>query len=184
MQEALKELRIELILANSPQAKGRVERANRTLQDRLKKEFQLRGIKTIDQANAYVKEFVVEYNKKFSKKPMSALDAHRSLEGYDLKRLLCRKEERSLNNTAIFQYNNTFYQLQGISEYRRLNRCKVEIRVSKDGKMRVFIKGLEVKVLRLCEIPGGAQELDRKEVLRWPSRAHKPSITHPWRRAI
>jgi DNA-binding Lrp family transcriptional regulator len=184
MQEVLKRLGIELILANSPQAKGRVERANRTLQDRLKKEFRLRGIKTIDQANEYASEFVKEYNKKFSKKPMNTFDAHRSLEGYDLERLLCRKEERSLNSTAIFQYNNIHYQVQGVSEYRRLNRCKVEIRVNKKGKMRVFLKDQEIQVLPLCEVMDKRnQTMDRKEVLHWPSRSHKPAATHPWKKA-
>jgi hypothetical protein len=66
MQITLEELEIQLILARSPQAKGRVERVNRTLQDRLTKEFRLRGIKTIEQANEYVAQYLEEHNKKFS----------------------------------------------------------------------------------------------------------------------
>ena len=181
---ALDKLGIELILASTPQAKGRVERVNRTLQDRLVKEFRLRGIHTIEQANAYAVEFVKKHNENFSKKPMSACDAHRSLEGYDLERILCRREERSLNSSAIFQFNKVHYQIQGIFEYRRLNKQKVEIRITRAGKMRVFLKDKEVPVLSLCEVLEQPIELNRKEVLKWAptaSRGHKPGPKHPWR---
>lgn len=181
MQKALEELHIESILANTAQAKGRVERANRTLQDRLKKEFRLRGITTIEQANEFGKEFVKKYNELFSKKPMSAYDAHRPLEGYDLERILCRKEERSLNSSAIFQFKGVHYQIQGISEHYRLNKKKVEIRITRTGKMRVFLKGKEVRVLALNEIMETSKEMSRKEVLRWEPRKYKPKPDHPWR---
>ncbi len=183
MQKALSKLGIESILANSPQAKGRVERANRTLQDRLKKEFRLRGITTIEQANEYSKEYLREHNARFSKKPMSGFDAHRSLEGYDLERILCRKEERSLNSSATFQFNWVAYQLQGVSEYRRLNRQKVEVRVTKGGKMRVFLGDEEVEVLPLNEVIEQPKELTRKELLRWVPRNYKPGPHHPWRQS-
>jgi Helix-turn-helix domain len=181
MQKALEELKIESILANSPQAKGRVERANRTLQDRLKKEFRLRGIKTVEQANKYVKEFLKEYNRSFSKKPMSDYNAHRSLEGYDLERILCRKEERTLDCSGVFQFNSMHYQVQEISVVHRLNKKKIEVRVVRSGKMRVFFEGKEVKVLPLNEIAGGPKILTRKEVLSWEPRVHKPKSDHPWR---
>ena len=64
---ALRELDIQLICANSSQAKGRVERANKTLQDRLVKELRLRNISTIKEANIYLKEFIKVHNDKFSK---------------------------------------------------------------------------------------------------------------------
>jgi transposase InsO family protein len=180
MQIALEELEIQLILARSPQAKGRVERVNRTLQDRLTKEFRLRGIKTIEQANEYVREYLEEHNQKFSKKPMSECDAHRSLEGYDLERILCRKEERSLNSSGIFQFNKVFYQIQGVSEYRRLNKKKVEIRMIGAG-MRVFLANKELKVLRLDEIIGQPLELNRKEVMNWHPKEYKVKAGHPWK---
>lgn len=182
MQKVLGELEIESILANTPQAKGRVERANRTLQDRLKKEFRLRGITTIEQANEYAKEFVKKYNELFSKKPMSAYDAHRPLEGYDLERILCRKEERSLKSSAIFQFKGVHYQIQGISEYHRLNKKKIEIRITRQGRMRVFLKGKEVKVLPLSEVMEKAKEMSRKEVIRWePRKQYRPGPNHPWK---
>src|SRR3954471_6064706 len=63
---AMKELQIELICAHSPQAKGRVERANQTLQDRLVKELRLRSIRSMAEANAYLPEFVADFNSRFS----------------------------------------------------------------------------------------------------------------------
>ena len=102
------------------------------LQDRLVKEFRLRGIKTIDQANDFAKEYVNEHNKAFSKKPISACNAHRSLEGYDLSQILCRKETRSLNSSAIFQFNNRIYQMQ-VSEIGQLNKRRIDVIAVKGG---------------------------------------------------
>jgi hypothetical protein len=181
MQRALDELGIELILASSPQAKGRVERANRVLQDRLVKEFHLRGIKTIEQANVFAKEYVEEHNKAFSKRPINNCDAHRPLEGYDLPKILCRKETRSLNASGIFQFNNRCYQLQDFFELGRINKRKVEVVASKNGEIRVFIGGKEFKVLSLEEVINPPIELSRKEVLTWKSRRKKVKPGHPWR---
>ena len=74
---ALTELNIDIVCANSPQAKGRVERAHLTLQDRLVKELRLREISSQEAANAYAPEFIEDYNKRFAKEPLSAHDAHR-----------------------------------------------------------------------------------------------------------
>jgi len=182
LQRALQELDIELILANSPQAKGRVERANKTLQDRLVKEFELRGIKTIEAANTYAKEFVEEYNRKFSKKPMNSFDAHRSLEGYDLLKVLSRCEERTLLSDCTFQFNKKFYMVQDISEVRRAKGRKIEVRTSFDGKMRVFLGAQELKVQLYNEIET-LPTMSRKEVLAWqPKERRAPSRFHPWKR--
>ncbi len=181
-QRALQELDIELILANSPQAKGRVERANRTLQDRLVKELELRGIKTIEEANVYAKEFIEEYNKRFSKKPMNSFDAHRSLEGIDLRKVLSRCEERTLLSDCTFQCNNTFYKVQGISEVRRAKGRKITVCWSFDGAMRVFLGEQELQAQLLSEIKV-VPTMTRKEVLIWePKKHHIPSCSHPWKR--
>lgn len=182
VQRALNELQVQLILAHSAQAKGRVERANRTLQDRLIKELFLRDIRTIEEANAFAPEFVAEYNKKFSKKPMNDVDVHRPLEGYDLARVLCTYESRSLSSSGTFQFNNCHYQLQGVSEYRRLAKKRVEVRVTLDGEMRVFLDDKEVQCSRLDEIEVPIEQLTRKETLVWKPRSHLVSKNHPWKR--
>jgi hypothetical protein len=139
-QRALKDLKVELIYAHSPQAKGRVERKNRVLQDRLVKEMLAKGITTIEAANEFAKEYVEEHNRKFSKKPMSTVDAHRSSEGCDLERILAIHETRTVLADSTFQYNNCFFVIQNISQPRRLRGMKVEIVEYPDKKMRVFLK--------------------------------------------
>ncbi len=73
-------LDVELICASSPQAKGRVERANETLQDRLVKEMRLLGISNYEQANQYLPAFILDYNRRFAVMPASSLDFHRPLD--------------------------------------------------------------------------------------------------------
>lgn len=181
LERALKELDIRLIFANSPQAKGRVERANRTLQDRLKKELMIRGIKTIPEANDFAKEFMDSYNTKFSKKPMNSFNAHRSLEGYNLERILRPYETRTLLSDLSFQYNNQFFKLQEISGYRRARGRKIEVRKTKEGKIRAFIGDREIECVPVGNDPPA--ELSRREVVTeilLPKSA--PSRKHPWKK--
>ena len=141
-----------------------------------------RGIKTIEAANTYAKEFVEEYNRKFSKKPMNSFDAHRSLEGYDLLKVLSRCEERTLLSDCTFQFNKKFYMVQDISEVRRAKGRKIEVRTSFDGKMRVFLGAQELKVQLYNEIET-LPTMSRKEVLAWqPKERRAPSRFHPWKR--
>ena len=93
----LSELNIDIICANSPQAKGRVERAFGTLQDRLVKELRLAGISTIEAANAWVPAFMADYNARFGHDPENAKDLHRKLtEADDLSEVLAWREERTV----------------------------------------------------------------------------------------
>lgn len=173
MQKSLKALDIQLILANSPQAKGRVERANRTLQDRLIKEFRLRGITNLEEANQYVPEFLERYNEKFSKKPMNAVNAHRPLDGYDLDRLLCRFEIRTLLSGSVFQYKNMFYKVQAPESMKTMKGRKVEVREVGAGKIRAYIDDKEVKVSKAENIVSPPEEMTRKEVMVWKDDKRK-----------
>lgn len=177
--KSLMDLDIELILANSPQAKGRVERVNRTLQDRLVKELQLRGIKTMEEANEFLPEFIEDFNKKFSKVPMSTIDAHRSLEGYDISTCLTKREIRTLTTSCIFQYQNTFFEVKGLAKTRNHKGRKVDLRVSFDGSFRVFLEGIEREVVESVQLAEPVQPkiLSRKGLRHW-----KPGKNHPWRR--
>ena len=127
--------------------------------------------------------FGEELNEKFSKKPKSTVDAHRSSNGYDLERILAIHETRTVLTDHTFQYNNCFFVIQNISEPRRLRGMKVEIVVYPNGAMRVFLQNreVEVKLLQECEVP---IECTRKEVVwRANRRGHRsPPSTHPWKR--
>ncbi|MFA7420481.1 MAG: hypothetical protein WCZ90_12420 [Melioribacteraceae bacterium] len=94
----MKELNIETIYANSPQAKGRVERTNRTLQDRLVKALRREDISNIADANKYVHEqFISQYDSRFAVN-LEVPDAHRVADGYDLKNIFCYKTSRQVRN--------------------------------------------------------------------------------------
>jgi len=181
-KRALDELSIELICARSPQAKGRVERANGTLQDRLVKELRLRGISTMEEANRYLPEFVKAYNRKFEKSPMDATNAHRKpREGLIVSQILCRKETRKLTKDLTFQYASTIYQTLGIEEPRRAVGKEVEIS-SRGVTIRVTLNGKEIRYRRCDELVEEVPVLDRKELLTWKVRGDgAPSKDHPWR---
>ncbi len=110
---ACKELGIQLILANSPQAKGRVERLFGTLQDRWVKELRLAGVCTIDQANELLdKTLLSQFNQRWSQPAASANDAHRPLgPGHHLESILSHQERRVIGNDYTFRYANEVYQI-------------------------------------------------------------------------
>ena len=180
---ALKELNIQSILARSPQAKGRVERVNQTLQDRLVKEMRLRKISTIEDANQYLPEYIEEFNRKFSKEPRGQFDAHRPLDsGYDLERTLTRCETRTLSKDLSFSFNNIVYQILERSIVNTLKNKKIEIRQKHDGSFRVFYNDKELKYVPIMEYDDH-MELDSKEKLVWnPHRGGRPGMDHPWKK--
>jgi transposase len=138
---ALAELGIELILAGSPQAKGRIERLWGTLQDRWVKELRLADVRTIEQANALVDEKLTrEFNRRFTVKPASGNDAHRPLgPGQDLEAILSVQEARTVANDYTIRLANEFYQLlPPVWPGERGGKVIVEKRL--DGRMKVRFK--------------------------------------------
>jgi hypothetical protein len=102
---ALKRLGIEHIRAYSPQARGRGERANRTLQDRLVNELKVEGIRTTEAANRYLKNtFLTRYNEAFARPPRDTASAFVPVQGTDLDQILCNEQERTVgkDNTVSF----------------------------------------------------------------------------------
>ena len=107
---ALAALNIDIICANTPQAKGRVERMNKTLQDRLVKELRLRGISSIEAGNAYLPEFIGDYNQRFGREPMNPHDAHRPLQpADDLSRVFTWQEERTMTRNLVVHFRRVSY---------------------------------------------------------------------------
>ena len=110
---ALKELGTKPIFANSPQAKGRVERSHATLQDRLIKLMRLKGIDSMEAGNKYLGAFILDYNKRFGRRPRSEKDAHIGLlKGIDLERIFTIKETRKLSKQLTVGYEKKTYQLK------------------------------------------------------------------------
>ena len=139
---AAQELGVEIICANSPQAKGRVERANGILQDRLVKEMRLRGINDIKTANAYLPEFIEQYNNKFAVEPKSKADAHVKLSGNEnLDLIFCFKNERELSKNLELSYHNDLYQIKTEDKGYRLRHTKVTVCEDLEGKVTIIYKG-------------------------------------------
>ena len=181
----LKRLGIDLICANSPQAKGRVERSFRVLQDRLVKEMRLNNISGIDEGNAYLPEFIEEYNERFSKAPYSKEDAHRRvLKSHNLERIFAQEEKRTLSKNLTFQYENSLYQIKIKDPGYRLRGAKVTVVKEKPEEIKIEYEGKRLKYERWEEKTHGlGREIGSKELLAlWPNRRrNKPGKNHPWR---
>ena len=139
---ALSALNIDIICANSPQAKGRVERAFGTLQDRLVKELRLAGISAIAAANAWLPGFIGDYNTRFGRDPANAKDLHRPLSaGDDLDEVLAWREERTVTHNLTLHYDRMMLVLDPTPLARGLVRKKVEVVNYPDGRFAVQFDG-------------------------------------------
>jgi hypothetical protein len=142
---ALDQLNIDIICANAPQAKGRVERANGTLQDRLVKEMRLAGISTIEAGNAFLPAFMEDYNRRFAKEPRSDKDLHRPLREHDpLDEAFAWKEDRTVSNSLTLQYDHVLFILEPNAVTRPLARQRVTVFDYPDGRLAITHKGLEL----------------------------------------
>jgi hypothetical protein len=139
---ALYELNIDGICANTPAAKGRVERAHLTLQDRLVKELRLEGISSLEAANAFMPRFIEAYNRRFAKAPRETYDAHRAVradENLDL--IFAWRELRKVTQSLTLHYERKLYLLPDTPEHRRLIGKYVEVFQYPDGRVQIRVAG-------------------------------------------
>lgn len=138
----MKELGIGLICAHSPQAKGRVERANQTLQDRLVKGLRLRAISSVAAANRYLPEFIRDFNSRFAVRARSEEDAHRPLSAdEDLSRILALCERRTLSKNLTISYDNVIYQIETKRAAYTMRGAHVEVRETCAGHITIEYQG-------------------------------------------
>jgi len=138
---ALHELNIDIICANTSQAKGRVERVNRTLQDRLVKEMRLKGISNIESGNAYLPIFMEDFNQRFGKEPFNSKDVHRPLGQHDtLDSIMTWQVERTVTNSLTVQYDRVVYLLEPNGSVMTAYPCPTLflIKYVKLSKLRLF----------------------------------------------
>lgn len=173
---ALKELGVEVIHANSPQAKGRIERLFETLQDRLVKEMRLRGIKTIDEANKFLEYYLPIFNKRFRVEAIERGDLHREIpKGIDLDKILCIKTKRGLRNDWTVRHNKKLYQ---VIDHVRAKSVIVEERI--DGSMLITHKDANLKYREITQRPVREEKAEEPCIIKTKKR-YKPSANHPWR---
>jgi len=175
---AMKQLGVELILANSPQAKGRVERRNAVFQDRLVKELRLAGINEVSAANEFLrKKFLPQMNRRWTVKPASEADVHRP-PPRQLDEILSWEQERVVQRDWTVVCDGQWYQIDKGHESLSLAGRTVTVRTRRSGKVEVVYRS---QVLRAKEL-AGKPERKRPE----PRRVGrvglvKPEPTHPWR---
>jgi hypothetical protein len=170
---ALTELEVEMIHAHSPQAKGRIERLFKTLQDRLVKEMTLRGINTIEEANRYLDTYLSGHNKRFAVGAKERDNMHREIpKGLKLDKVLCIRTIRTLRNDFTIAHNGNLYQIESNV---RAKEVTVEERV--DGKMLIALDSVSLEFRQITERPEKQQQPAEKARR---SSAHPPSAHHPW----
>lgn len=185
---ALDELGIELICANTPQAKGRVERRNQDFQNRLIKAMRIAKICDIEAANAFVPSFLDKFNQKFAKAPKDPLNAHRPLlPTHDLDRIFCLKYKRQLSKNLTLQYNNVIYQVFAHQREYTLRKAEVLVLERKDGTVSVEHRGKALTIIPYHKTQAKAEELSRKELLAKltekvaAKKKYRPGRRHPWK---
>lgn len=192
---AARELGIECIHANSPQAKGRVERANQTLQDRLVKEMRLGGINDREAANAWLPSFIADYNRRFAVAPKDPQDAHLPYLGTaeDLTRILSVQVEKTLSKNLSCQHEGQLLQVETRGTGLALRGAKVRLYQHFDGTQQLCWRLQSLTYTVMTRTPRQASEADGKTVNARVDQAllkrgqtvrqgRKPAPNHPWRK--
>jgi hypothetical protein len=177
---AMQTLGVAIIGAHSPQAKGRVERANGTLQDRLVKELKLAGITTIAAANVFLEKFLEDYNERFSQPPASGINVHRrGPPGLKLAEVLCPQEERVVGEDWCVRFANRIFQIEKKHEALALAGRKVVVLCRADGTLKL-LRG--EKVLRWTELKTRPVQPAKQKLAISPKTLWRPGPEHPWKR--
>mgnify|MGYP003394088706 CR=1 FL=1 len=188
---AARELGIECIHAHSPQAKGRVERANQTLQDRLVKEMRLAGINDTDSANAWLPGYIAGYNKRFAVKPQDPSDAHLPYLGTpaELVRRLSVQVTRTLSKNLSCQYENQLLQVETTGAGLGLRGAKVTVHEHFDGSHELLWRKRKLTYSAMGKPVHQSKVADGKAVNTRVDHAmarrnigQKPAANHPWRK--
>jgi transposase len=185
---AMQALDIQIICANTPQAKGRVERVNQTLQDRLVKEMRLCGISNMTDGNAYLPEFMVDLNQRFAVEPRSNVNAHRPLTAKDdLTRILTWQETRTLSKNLTLQFHKTVYQIQTNRPTYALRNAQVLVCVNAQNEITILYNGKALPYTIYHQQAKQAAIVSAKlldQALQENRLPHKPAPDHPWRKGF
>ena len=183
-QRAMAELDIRVICANSPQAKGRVERLFGTLQDRMIKELRLADVKTIDEANQFVcKEYIPDHNRRFEVVARNVSDAHRPLSDELRTRLpaiFSVQSKRKVHNDYTIQFKNKWIQLKDTQDVTLYKKDEVTIEERLDETIHIRFKDT---YLKYCILPERPKKIHIPIVAITSQKpSWKPPKNHPWRK--
>jgi transposase len=178
---AMEQLGVELILAHSPQAKGRVERMNGVLQDRLVKALRLAGISDLEEANRFLEEgYLREFNQRFERPAASPVDAHGGVPRH-LDEVLSWEEQRVVQRDWTVACAGQWYQIDRQHEGLSLARRTVVVRTLRDGRVQLVYGGRKLKWRPLPCRPAPRRQIRSVKAL---SVRRSPAASHPWRRPL
>lgn len=184
-ERAMNQLGVRVIHANSPQAKGRVEKMNGTLQRRLVKELRLAKINTINEANTFLEEvFIPKFNKQFAVIPKKEADLHRTLsamQATNLDSILSIQSERTICNDYTVRFKNNYYQLEEVQPTTVYKRTKVLIEERLNGEVKIAVRGRYLSYFTLPAKPLKEIDIMLPALTIKKTTAHIPPPNHPWR---
>jgi len=164
----LEELGVTLILAHSPQAKGRIERLWNTFQDRLVSELRLAKAKTFEQAQAVLERYILEHNRRFAK-PARAEPAWRKVNPRQIERALCFKQQRTVAKDNTISFEGTVLQIPKTSSFGSYANRRVDVHVMLDGAVEIFYQSQKITAFdfKTTHTIGLYRTLDKKEGFRY-----------------
>ena len=178
-ERALEEIAVKVIHANSAQAKGRIERLFKTFQDRVIKEMRLVGIRTIEEGNRFLKEYLPVFNKRFEVEPASKEDLHRKVESCkEINRALTIREARTVRNDYTIAHEKELIQLKTTLP---LKGKKVTVVEKLNGRMRVEYENKAIKYKKIMTRPHKILEKIKPLIKLRIRRKYRPPNNHPWK---
>ena len=177
-------LGIQILTANSPQAKGRVERSNGTHQDRLLKKMRRRNIVTHAQANRFIQqEYLKEHNARLTVPPAAAEDYHRAApSASELRRIFRLETERVIGRDWVVRYDSRFFQVKPQRGRYAPARARVLVREAEDGNLEIEYRGRPLPFVELAQPP--VKEPAERKVPSGARRGTTPAANHPWRQSL
>lgn len=175
-------LGIALIGANSPQAKGRVERGHGTHQDRLVKKMRLKKVKSYEEANRFLEGYLIQHNARYAVSAREKADYHLALPPrLDLKQVFCLEEERKVSNDWVVQYGSRWFQIEAHEKACVDAGSMVVIREHRDGSLTLLAGKKVLRWHELAERPKAKIKIPKRHIV---TRPKKPAADHPWRQAV
>jgi transposase len=181
-ERAAKEAGADILHANSPQAKGRIEREFGTLQDRLVKELRLAGIRTMEEANLFLDDYWPEHNRRFSRPALRTGDLHRPLsKALNLRDIFCLKGSRTINNGYLVRWKGKLLVISNPSIAMR--RRQTQVLEHSDGSLVIRFNGRNLDYREVKDTkPGPPPAPEEKKAPEKRKGQYIPPHNHPWRK--
>jgi hypothetical protein len=184
-QRAMRQVNVVPIVAYSPEAKGRVERMNKTLQDRLVKELRLAGITTTEEANMFLEEYIPKFNAKFAVVPNRRKDLHKKI-GETIKekipQIFSIQKTRIVNNDYTIRFETQYFQLNRIQTTTVYKKDKILVEEHLNGEIKLRTRDCYLNYKVLPERPQKEIDIKLPALTRQKQGDYKPPFNHPWRK--